>query len=386
MTQETPFADGYRLIDGTTLNDVVASPVWSVSQTFVATSGGSVTTSARTTNTITNVTTASAPNAGIVIPQAFAGTVLIVANSAANKIVIFADGGSTISGLPGNVGFELAAGGVILLYAVATNVWESTFLPTVASSLLAFLSNPTSANLRAAVTDETGTGALVFANGPTLVGPVLGTPASGDLSNCTNVSLTTGVSGTLPAGNGGTGITSLGAGIATFLGTPSSANLAAAVTGETGSGALVFGNNPSLTGPRLLGSSTGYSEFASANAGATNYTVTFPAETMTVGFRNIPKNSQTSAYILVAGDNGKYVSITTGGVTVNANVFSAGDVVSIYNNSSSTQSIVQGTNVTLRQAGTTNTGTRTIAAYGVAMLLCDVGGANPVFAVSGNIT
>jgi len=50
----------------------------------------------------------------------------------------------------------------------------------------------------------------------------------------------------LPAGSGGTGLTSLGTGVATFLGTPSSANLAAAVTGETGTGALVFGTSPTL--------------------------------------------------------------------------------------------------------------------------------------------
>jgi hypothetical protein len=48
-----------------------------------------------------------------------------------------------------------------------------------------FLGTPSSANLIAAVTDETGTGDLVFATSPTLVTPVLGTPASGNLSNCT---------------------------------------------------------------------------------------------------------------------------------------------------------------------------------------------------------
>ena len=49
-----------------------------------------------------------------------------------------------------------------------------------------FLTTPTSANLLAAVTDETGTGKLVFATSPTLITPILGTPTSGDLSSCTN--------------------------------------------------------------------------------------------------------------------------------------------------------------------------------------------------------
>jgi hypothetical protein len=71
------------------------------------------------------------------------------------------------------------------------------------------------------------------------------------------IGLTTHVSGTLPVANGGTGITSLGAGVATFLGTPSSANLAAAVTNETGSGALVFATSPTLVTPALGTPSSG---------------------------------------------------------------------------------------------------------------------------------
>jgi hypothetical protein len=68
----------------------------------------------------------------------------------------------------------------------------------------------------------------------TFVAPALGTPASGTLTNCTGLPISTGVSG-------------LGANVATWLGTPSSANLAAALTDETGSGAAVFGTTPTFS-------------------------------------------------------------------------------------------------------------------------------------------
>src|SRR3990167_2590434 len=72
----------------------------------------------------------------------------------------------------------------------------------------------------------------------TLVAPVLGTPTSGTLTNCTGLPVSTGISG-------------LGTNVATFLATPSSANLIAAVTDETGTGALVFANTPTLVTPAL---------------------------------------------------------------------------------------------------------------------------------------
>lgn len=91
----------------------------------------------------------------------------------------------------------------------------------------------TSAEIRTIVTDETGSGALVFGTSPTLVSPALGTPASGTLTNATGLPISTGVSG-------------LGAGVATALATPSSSNMRAALTDEVGTGAAMFGLDPAM--------------------------------------------------------------------------------------------------------------------------------------------
>jgi hypothetical protein len=87
-----------------------------------------------------------------------------------------------------------------------------------------------------------------------------------------------------------------------------------------------------------------------------------------IGFRGAPQNAQTAAYALTLADNGKHISITTGGITIPANAsvaFPIGATIVIYNNSGSSQSIAITTD-TLRQAGTTNTGTRTLANFGLA--------------------
>ena len=248
----------------------------------------------------------------------------------------------------------------------------STGVSGLGTGVATFLGTPSSANLISAVTDETGTGALVFANTPTLVTPVLGTPTSGTLSACTGLPISTGVSG-------------LGTGVATFLGTPSSANLASAVTDETGSGLLVFATSPTLTTPRLAGSSSGYTSFASSNSSATNYTATFPAENMTVGFRNIPAvGTKTGSYSLATGDVGKYVQVGSGGsITIPDATFAEGDVISVFNNTTGAITITC-TITTAYIAGTdTDKASVSLATRGVATILFISG---TVCVISGNVS
>lgn len=163
--------------------------------------------------------------------------VLISSTQSIGAFSLGLNGAAAISG----AATTLTAGSAVRYrYYQPTNTWYNINTDTVAYSAAveAFLSNPTSANLAAAVTDETGSGALVFANSPILVNPTLGTPASGTLANCTGLPITTGVAG-------------MGNGVATFLATPSSANLASAITDETGTGALVFANSPALVTPNI---------------------------------------------------------------------------------------------------------------------------------------
>jgi hypothetical protein len=141
-----------------------------------------------------------------------------------------------------------------------------------------------------------------------------------------------------------------------------SAQLATAVTDETGSGALVFATSPTLVTP-VLGTPT--------SGTLSNCTVD---GTDAVGFRTIPQNSQSAAYTLVLADSGKHIlhpsaDTTARTFTIPANgsvAFPVGTAITFINQNSAGVVTIAITTDTMRLAGAGTTGSRTLAANGIA--------------------
>lgn len=172
-----------------------------------------------------------------------------------------------------------------------TSVTNTTITPAIGNvtglgtNMLAFLQTPSSANLAATVTDETGSGALVFATSPTLVTPALGTPASGVMTNVTGLPLSTGVTGTLPILNGGTGETTASAAFN-------------ALNPMTTTGDIIYEASPT-TAARLGIGSTG--QVLTVAGGIPSWATPTPGTTFSAGTTGFTPNTATSGAVTLAG-------------------------------------------------------------------------------------
>jgi hypothetical protein len=135
---------------------------------------------------------------------------------------------------------------------------------------------------------------------PTLTTPVLGTPSSGTLTNCTGLPIATGVSG-------------LAAGVATFLATPSSANLATALTDKTGSGSAVFATSPTLSSPTFVTPTLGVATATSINKVAITPPATSAILTLVDGSSLVTSGANSITLTSTAATN---VTLPTSGTLV----------------------------------------------------------------------
>lgn len=227
-------------------------------------------------------------------------------DAALNLITNIANGALQNSSVTIN-GSSVSLGGSVTVTAAASSIAVGTTLTGGTSGYVLYNNAGAIGELA-----TTGTGNVVRATSPSLVTPDLGTPSAALLTNATGLPIATGVSG-------------LGANIATFLATPTSANLAAAVTDETGSGALVFATSPALTTPDI-GVATGTS--LSVTSGVTAYSGTaIPAGGTTgTGF----KFSSTGNFGVFFGSGAPTLSAAQGSLYVRS------DGAPYYNNNGTT--------------------------------------------------
>ena len=184
---------------------------------LAGTSSGGATPALTLSTTVTGVLKGN----GTTISAATAGTDYAAATTGTNTELLANNGSGGFSNVTVGSGLNLATG--TLTATAAAQVYPG-----------AGIANSTGTAWGTSYTTS-GTGTVVaLATSPTFVTPILGTPQSGTLTSCTGLPISTGVSG-------------LGTNVSTFLATPSSANLASALTDETGSGLAVFNVNPTFT-------------------------------------------------------------------------------------------------------------------------------------------
>jgi len=254
-------------------------------------------------------------------------------------------------------------------------------------------------------TGSTGAASTVTGpTGPRVTGPTgAASTVTGPTGAASTVTGPTGAASTVTGPTGAsstvTGPTGAASTVTGPTGQTGATGAASTVTGPTGptGGVITYGNtnvSSYLSGPVIIGNlsivnttvSTSDITGALTVAGGIGVSGNINSGGQIVDVngnaRSLPVANKTSGYVLTPADNGNIVSITTGNVTVPGNVFvnPFGQVITIFNNNTSPQFVVQGAGITMHWAGTANTGNRSLAQYGLATVVAI--SAN-VFVISG---
>jgi len=235
---------------------------------------------------------------------------------------------------------------------------KSTVLNSFPNITGPVLSSQTELNYLDGVTGVTGSGNLVLSNSPTFSGPISGTGSSLTDLNASNLTTGTVPDGRFPATLppvSGANLTALNATQLTTGTVPDARIAATSVTQHQGSVSIAESQIPdgAILG-RVAASETVTGVWAFSNG--------LSSGGVTVGWRSVPRS--TTATTAAVGDVGKCIAASAG-ITIPNATFAAGDALSIYNDSASAITLTAGV-TTLRLAGSTTTGNRTLAPRGLA--------------------
>ena len=364
-TGQSSYTDGQLLIGNSATGGLAKSTITAGSGitvtngngtiTIASTAGGGSVTSVNASGGTTGltftggpITTAGTLTLGGTLAVANGGTGATTESGARTALGVPS---TTGSGASGTWGISISGNAATVTNGVVTtgSYADPAWITALAGSKITGNISGNAANVTGTVAVANGgTGSTTQSGARTGLGATI---VGSNLFTLTNPSAVTflrvNADNTVSALDAATFRSAIGAGTSSTTGTVTSVSGTGSANGLSLSGTVTSSGNITLSG--------------SVTSVASNATI----DGVTIGYRNIPRS--TTSGTATTGDVGKVIAVTAG-ITIPNATFAAGDAVSIYNDSASSVTITQGASLTLRQAGTTNTGNRTLAARGMATI------------------